>query len=948
MDDHLKSTTKSPQIHMYFLGRFRVESGNEPIQLSTRKTESLLAYLVLNPESHAREKLAALFWGDSSDTDARNSLRNALAKLNKKLGHELLITDRQSIQVNPEYPLWVDAVELESQVSSLVAGSASTNEVNIELYQNDLLIDFYDDWIFLQREHFRSLFLDTLLELAQQMRSQSEYEKAIEYATKALAFDHTNERAHQHLMFCQMALGDRNAALKQYEECARILDEEFSVEPSTATIALYEWIKQTPSEAHPFEARITNLPIPLTSFIGRKREMSTIKQLLTSTRLITLTGSGGSGKTRLAIQVGMDVLDSFKDGGWWIDLSALTNKNLVAQSIAKSLGIQEAANLPPSETLANHLRSKHLLLIIDNCEHLIEASAQIIELLLKECPQLKILATSRESLNILGEHVWDVPLMGLPDPENLSLTDLLLDYEGIQLFTDRAKLVSTDFTLTEENASFVAQICFDLDGIPLAIELAAARIKHLSAEQIAVRLNDRFQLLRGGRTAIPRHQTLQAVMEWSYNLLTEKESVLFQRLAVFSGGWNLDAVEEVCSDENINKSEILDILSNLVDKSLVIKYGEREGKARYRMLETIRQYARTELKKSGNKSKIQKHHLDYFTGIVKSVNPHLGFFLSDQEMLSWMSILSPDLDNIRSALTLCKSDTQYSELGLEMASKLHWFWLLSNQLREGHGWIDNILDESKPISKPIHALGHLSAGFLSCWQGDFSSARPNLEKSSNLFDEIGDKSGIAFSLHGLGFAANGVGEPEKAGPLFEKCLKTARDIDDKWLIAIALHFIAISSSFQGAIELARTQFNECIDLFKNGYGNLQGIAFSEFHLGRISNIQGDYESAYTHHLEGMQLFRQMGDHRGIGYAMFGLARLAHTQEEPLRAARLIGIADSIREDLGALLEAPLQIEYDHVKSETQEALGMDAFHTAWLDGKNMNLEDAIQYALNPD
>jgi non-specific serine/threonine protein kinase len=661
-----------------------------------------------------------------------------------------------------------------------------------------------------------------------------------------------------------------------------------------------------------------------------------------------LTGSGGSGKTRLAIQVGMDMLDSFKDGIWWVDLSTITDKKLVIQSIAKSLGVQEAASPPLDEALANNLRSKHLLLIVDNCEHLIDASVQVIEPLLNKCPQLKILTTSRESLSIPGEHIRDVPLMGLPDPQKLPLVDIFLDYEGIQLFIERAGSVNTDLTLTEENASFVAQICSDLDGIPLAIELAAARTRHLSLEQIAVRLNDRFRLLRGSRTAIPRHQTLQTVMDWSYNLLTENECILFQRLAVFSGSWNLDAVEEICSDENINKSEILNILSSLVDKSLVIKAGDWAGKARYRMLETIRQYANIALQKSGDELEIQKHHLDHFSVMVKSANPHLGFFLSDQDMVSWLNILSPELNNIRSALSFCLTHPQYSESGLAIAAKLHWFWLLNNQLLEGHEWIDKFLAKSNSISKSVQALAFLSKGFLSCWRGDFASARPNLEKSLKLFDEIGDKSGISFSLHGLGFAANGVGEPEKAGSLFNKCLKKAREIDDKWLISFALHFIAISSSFQGEHDLARSQFEECINVITDGYGNTQGIAFSKFHLGRISNLQGNYDAAYTHYLEGLQLFRQIGDRRGTGYSMFGFARLAHTLEEPLRAAHLIGITDSIREDLGTLLETPLQIELDRIKSETQEILGVEAFHTAWLNGKNMKLEDAIQYALNPD
>ena len=942
------SVKGSVEIRIHLFGRFRVERGSETIQLSTRKTESLFAYLVLHPESHAREKLAAFFWGDSPDTGARNSLRNALALLNKNLGHDLFVVDRQHVQINPEYPVWVDVLEFEAQASRFLTDPDSDPDpVTLGLYKNDLLTDFYDDWVFPHREHYRSLHLETLLQLTQHMRSLSEYDKAIEYAHKALTFDRVNERAHQHLMVCHMALGDRSTALRQYEDCRRALEEELGVEPSTATVALYEWIKQTPPEAHPFEARITNLPIPLSSFIGRKREMSEVKHLLSSTRLLTLTGPGGSGKTRLAIQVGMDLVDTFKDGVWWADLSPLTEDSLVLQSIAKSLGVQEVINQPLPETLNAHLRSKHLLLIIDNCEHLIEACAQTIATLLTGCPQVKIIATSRESTRITGEQTWNVPTMRFPDPQKVSLTDLLMEYEGIQLFVERAKAVSTDFALTDENASFVAQICTDLDGIPLAIELAAARIKLLSPEQIAVRLSDRFQLLSSGsRTVLPRHQTLRAVMEWSTNLLNKKELLLFQRCAVFSGGWNLDAAEAICSDEHISKNEILNLLSSLVDKSLVIKDREQDGKARYRMLETIRQFAGEMLKTSGREKEIQERHLETFLELVKAPNPHLGFFLPDREMLSWMKLLVPELDNLRSALNFCTVNPNHLESGLEMAANLHWFWLISNQLTEGGEWIEKFLMESNDFSESVRAQALLSAGFISCWCGDFASARPNLEKGLKQYEDLGNKSGVAFSLHGLGFAANGLGKHAQAGQLFEKSLKRAREINDKWLINFALHFTAIGTSFRGDYELARSQFEEHIGLTKEGTGNAQGLAFSLFHLGRIARLQGDYASAQAHHEEGMRLFWQLGDRRGLGYSLFGFACLAQALEEPHRSARLFGAVDSIREDLGALLEAVLQFEYEHMKSATQDVLGEDVFHTSWDEGHKMTLEQAFQFALS--
>jgi predicted ATPase/DNA-binding SARP family transcriptional activator len=937
------------QLHINLLGRPHIERQTQPIQLPTRKTEALLAYLILHPQSHGREKLAALLWGDSSDTEARNSLRNALAVLNKKLGHDLLLVDRQSISINPEYPLWVDALVFESQAAEfLAAPSSDLKQVKIELYQEDLLSDFYDDWIFPLREHYRSLFLDTLLQLTEQMRSQSEYGKTIEYARKVITFDPANERAHQHIMFCHAATGDRNAALKQYEECQRILAEELGVEPAAETTALYDWAKQS-SPAKPLEARITNLPISLTAFIGRKRELTEIKQRLSSTRLLTLTGPGGSGKTRLALQIGTELLDTFKDGVWWVDLTALTDTSLVSYSIAKSLGVHEIANQPLEETLAHFLHAKNLLLILDNCEHLIEPCAHIVHFLSGRCSQLTILATSREFLNVAGEQTWQVPTLSLPDPQKISLIDLLLEYEGIRLFDERARTANTSFTLTEQNASFIAQICSRLDGIPLAIELAAARIKLLTPEQIADRLDDRFCLLtNGSRTVPPRHQTLQAVMDWSYGLLNDKEQRLFRSLAVFAGSWGLDATEAICSaNGHLEKSEILGLLSNLVDKSLVVREGDQNGKSRYRMLETIRQYALETLSRSGESHEVQKHHLDYYLNVVESAKPHLGFFMTDREMLAWLGVFVPDHDNLRAAIRFCEANPSHVEAGLKMAGDLHWDFLISNRLSEGRDWINKLQVKKSTVSAPVQAQACLTSGFLACWQGDFTSARPNLEASLKFFEEINNKSGIAFSLHGLGFAANGLGDHAEAGQCFGRCLQIAKEIDDRWLTSIALHFIAIGTSFQGNYELARSQFEECIKLMQDGHGTTQGVAFSEFHLGRIARIYGDFESSFAHHKTGLELFMNMGDLRGIGYSLFGFACLAQAEEDPQRAGKLFGAMDLIRENLGTFLEAALQIEYEHTRSAVQEMLGEEQFTAMWTEGHGLPLERAVHFALGP-
>ncbi|HEX7587821.1 MAG TPA: BTAD domain-containing putative transcriptional regulator, partial [Anaerolineae bacterium] len=471
-------------LRLYLLGSFRVERNSQPIHLPRRKVEALLAYLVLYPQTHSREKLASLFWGDFADRQAFKSLRTALPILRRELGDRLLLVDRESVQLNPAFPLWLDVREFEKQAATFLSDtSANPASVNLQLYAGELFADFYDDWILPERERLHRLYLETLARLIQQYRAQSEYERAIEFAQKALAIDRADERVHQHLMFCYVALGNRSAAREQYDQCVRALREELDVEPAPETTALANWIKQTPGENSSDAARLTNLPIPLSSFIGRKREMAEIKQLLATTHCVTFTGAGGSGKTRLAIQVATDLVDTFKDGVWWVELAALTDGARVAQATAIALGVRESPNETIDETLCNFLRSRQLLLVLDNCEHLIAACSQLVSRLLSACPHLQVLATSREAMGVAGEVSWHVPTLSLPDPLKSSLVDLMMEYESVRLFVERATAVNRDFSLTDENVVAVAQVCRRLDGMPLAIELAAARVMSLSVHE---------------------------------------------------------------------------------------------------------------------------------------------------------------------------------------------------------------------------------------------------------------------------------------------------------------------------------------------------------------------------------------------------------------------------------------------------------------------------------
>ena len=948
------SQWQSHQCRLHLLGPFRIDCEGNAVRLPTRETRLLLAYLVLHPESHARERLAALCWPEVPDASARASLRNALSTLRRELGPGLLRADRESVQLSPDFHAWVDAAEFQRQAQCYLANPvAAPNAVDLDLYEGDLLADFHADWVWPEREAFRDLYLGTLLELTRQMRSRGEYEQAIAFAERVVARDRANERAHQHLMFCHLALGDRVAALKQFAACRSALVDELAVEPSRETEQLHDWIRHTPSQRPALEASVTNLPVPLTSFVGRQREMAAVKDQLSAVRLLTLTGAGGSGKTRLAIEAATDLVDAFSDGVWWVELAVVSDAELLPRSVAKTLGVPEVPNQPVSDTLEKFLGSREILLVLDNCEHLVAACAALVERLLQRCPQLEVLATSREKLGVPGESAWAVPALAVPDPGEALPVSRLLECPAVDLFMRRAKAVDPAFVLTEANAPAVADICRRVDGLPLAIELAAARVNALTAGQIAARLDDSFQLLNSGnRTALAHHQTLRAAIDWSFDILSPKEQVLLKRLSVFAGGWMLPAAEKVCSRGGVAEEEIVDLLSGLVDKSLVEVRQQGEEK-RFWLLETIRQYAREGLLESGEFATLRTRHLRFFCGLVEAANPHLGFMLPDAEMDYWLDRLDREQDNLRAAVRWSLTpqfvppaeQEVLTELGLRLAGLQHAFWFARGRLAEGRGWLVQLLESSADVPVATRAQALLTAGYLACWQGDFAAGRLPLEEALSLLNRQENDSGIALATHGLGFVALGEGDAALGRSLFEASLRMARGAGDKWVASFATHFLAVVHSYQGEFVRAAAHFEEGNELIRSVGGHRQALAFSQFHLGRIARLQGDFSAARSCHVEGLRLFRQVGDRRGIGYSLAGFAALAAAVEDGERAARLSGAVASLEAVIGSFLEAPLQYEYDRALAGAREALGADAFTAAAAAGRALRLQQAIEYAL---
>jgi len=492
-----------------------------------------------------------------------------------------------------------------------------------------------------------------------------------------------------------------------------------------------------------------NLPVQLTSFIGRQKEMAEIKGLLNAARLVTLTGSGGCGKTRLSLQAAGEALTNFTHGVWLVELAPLADPGLVPQTLIAVLNLREDNQRASLQVLADYLRAKNILLVLDNCEHVIEACAQLSEALLQACPKLKILASSREALGIAGEMPYRVQSLKTPNPEQLPSLEALSEMAAVRLFLERAAIVKPDFTLTKDNAAFVAQICFRLDGIPLAIELAAARVKVLSPEQIAARLDDRFRLLTGGsRTALPRQQTLRAMIDWSYSLLSEPEKTLFRRLAVFVGGWTLEAAEQVCAGQNdILSHDILDLLTRLVDKSLVFS-EESRGEIRYHRLETIRQYAREKFFETDEAEIIRNQHLAYYVKFAEIAEGHMR----GRARAAWTHRLEAEQDNLRTAMEWGLA--RNPESALRIAASLPVFWMAGGFSAEGFRWIQQSMVEymekiGEDEQPSLRAKGLGGLAFLYISLGDNTNGKRVAEQSVELFRQSQDKSGLAYSLVSL-------------------------------------------------------------------------------------------------------------------------------------------------------------------------------------------------------
>jgi len=685
----------------------------------------------------------------------------------------------------------------------------------------------------------------------------------------------------------------------------------------------------------------SNLPIQLTSFIGRETEMEEITGLLhrpERVRLLTLLGAGGCGKTRLALQVAEGLAPEFSHGVWFVDLASLTNPAYISGITASALGISETHMRDPLKTLISFLLPRKALILFDNCEHILVGVAQLVESLLHACPQVQIIATSREILNIPGEKHFHVLPLAYPregDHDRSSIAK----FASVQLFTQRARSTQPAFELTDENAAPVAGICRRLEGIPLAIELAAARVGMLRTGQIETELKDRFEFLTSGRRTLPRHQTLRAMIDWSHDLLSAEERALFRRLAVFTGGWTFDAAASVCLA--FSHLSVLNLLSRLVDKSFIVAERRPGEEARYTMLETLREYALEKLEAAQETSYALEQKFWFFHQLALQAQ------LYGPDKQNWLDRIEADYENIRAVVNwaLTSRDPTAAEPYIKEAAELilalvDFFWFRGFAL-EARTWMEKLLAIPMPAS-PLRALLLQKSGWFARGSGDFTKADLLLHQALSMAMDIGDKQRASWALGDLGLSARDQGKPEQALTYFSESLRLAQEIGEKRAIANKLYYLA---------ELNKHDFDRAESLWKQGLaihqaeGDQTHIAWGMEGLAGVGYLKRDFVRAWKFQLESLKIKSKVMDKLGIAYSLEGLAQIAAAEEEPEYAAVLWGAADALRKAMQTPVDPSRADLYTSLIPKTREEIGENRFDELWERGKLMELKDAVQYAL---
>ncbi|HLF26920.1 MAG TPA: tetratricopeptide repeat protein [Anaerolineae bacterium] len=775
-----------------------------------------------------------------------------------------------------------------------------------------------------------------------------------------------------------------DAASYKYFSTAAELRELIESDVALLLTERFEQQQATASEATGPQ-RPNNLPVPRNPLVDREWETTSALDLLLrqDVALLTLTGAGGTGKSRLALHLALELLEHFEDGAFLVRLSPLNDPDLVVAAIAQTLDVRETPGASLLDSLKAYLHDRRLLLLLDNFEHVI-AAAPLVGELLEACPRLKFIVTSRAPLHIRAERELPVPPLALPDRHLSPDAENLSQYAAVKLFIQRAQALKADFAVTNDNAPAVAEICHRLDGLPLGIELAAARVKLLSPQALLARLEHRLEVLTSGTRDLPaRQQTLRSAIAWSYDLLDQKARTLFHRLSVFVGGWTLEAAEAVCNAGGDLGFEVMDELEALVDNSLLTQAIGSDGERRYGMLATIREYALERLMQSGEADTLRRRHADFLLQLAETAAPHL----TSGRREPWLAALEIELDNLRAALAWSKSGASDAELGLRLAGALDWFWFFRGHLSEGRAWLEEIVTRPRHAGRTASKARVLGgAGGLAWAQGDYAAARTRLEESLAIGRDIGasGKPVLAQSLMFLGFVNVNQGHAEAARALHTESLALSRAAGDRWLQALTLSNLGDALLMSGDAASARSRYEESLALFE-GLEDPWGRAIVLYALGSMALAQGDHAAARAFFEESTSLSRSLGDRwsiargllgaasaalsagdvrpardlfreslsleheignlAGVVMSLAGLACAAATQKDLDRTAQLAGAVDVLGKTVGSRLWHSLRPIYEGQMAAARAQSDTSTWMTQYTIGQALTLEQAVAYAL---
>jgi predicted ATPase/DNA-binding SARP family transcriptional activator len=913
-------------------------SGTTIPRLRSRKGYWLLALLALRwGQEVPRDWLVQTLWPDSEESQGFYNLRQCLSNLRQALGPAadcVRAASSHTVCLHRD-SVWVDVAAFDAAIAD---GTPSALEQAIALYQGPLLASCAESWATAERTLREQAYLNALEMLAARASAQKDPATAIRYLHRVLITDPFRESAYGALMQALADRGDYAAVTQIYHDLRRRFHGELNIAPATETEALYQRLRsqarQPPRRNLPSDATSAPrycLPAPLTSLVGREQDVETVIDCLRCGRLVTLTGAGGVGKTRLAVAVAAALLEDYPDRVWFVDLASLTDPTRVPQAVAKALGIGTEAIGSDVAALLAYLQPRSLLLTLDNCEHLLDACAELAGQILTTCRGLRLLATSRQPMGILGEQEYSVPSLALPPAEAVSRAetcppqsgwiggalknvktdsaaaagdvpgesspgqkraDSLLDYAGIRLFVERAAAIQPAFRLTSANARTVVRICSRLDGIPLAIELAAARLRSFSLREIEQRLDDRFRLLvRGTRAALPRHQTLHATMDWSYNLLTEPQKSFFRRLSVFTGGWTLAAAKQVCIDRREERNDALpiskewtalDLLTALIERSLVIT-TEDGGETRYHFLETVRQYARERLRASGEEAEVRRRHCDDCLLLTKDGKSRVR----GKEAAVWIARYETEHDNLRAAIAWCLEEAKDAEASLQLTGELGWFWHLRGYRNEGREWLRRALAlPTSDLSSPGRLAALSAAWWLAHCQRDTQETERLLETLAAAARQRGDGEYLAIAYNGLG-VVNLMHRNEyvTARGYFELALALNRTLPEGGRSVANLINLGAVTLNTADYAAAQAFLEEALTLCRR-YGEVEGEAVALLLLAQAFHYRKDYTRALPLYAQAQQINREQGFKQRLLEVLYSQADLSLDREDLFRARQL--------------------------------------------------------------